>query len=107
MTDRLPSITDRLTKVWLTWFAVYMATGAYGMMQRRTSFFASTVDHVQWIWVKLLLLNIPLQIVLALTAIQLNNSRNVRARSLSTVVAVVVTTLIATHIVLSIAVHLS
>ena len=64
------SLVERLAMLWLAWFGVYMATGAFAMMQHRTGFFAGTVDLVQWGWFELVFLNIPLQLVLALAALQ-------------------------------------
>jgi len=105
MTDRGDaSLVDRLAKLWLAWFCVYMATGTFAMMQQRTGFFADTVDHVQWLWLKLLILNIPLQIVLALTALQLNRSSATGTRKAGNTIAVLNTVLIVLHIVMSIAV---
>jgi len=98
-------LVDRLAKLWLAWFCVYMATGAFAMMEHRTGFFADTVDHVQWLWVKLIILNIPLQIVLALTAIQLNKSSATGTQKVGNAIAVVNTVLIVVHIVISIAVR--
>ncbi len=96
---------NRLAKLWLGWFLVYMVTGAYAMTQKQTSFFAATVDHVDSLWIKLLFLNIPLQIVLALSAILLHKSPKIGLRNVCTVIAVVNTVLIALHIMISIGVH--
>ncbi len=99
------SLVDRLAKLWLAWFCFYMLTGAIAMAQHRTGFFADTVDHVQWLWVKLIILNIPLQIVLALTALQLNKSSATGTRKVGNTIAVINTALIVVHIVMSIAVR--
>ena len=89
MSDRAnASLVERLEKLWLAWFCVYMTTGAFAMMQQRTGFFADSVDQVQWLWVKLIFLNIPLQIVLALTAIQLNKSSAAKTRKVGNTIAV-------------------
>ena len=106
MTDRGNALlSERLAKLWLAWFCVYMATGAIAMMQQRTGFFADAVDHVQWLWVKLIFLNIPLQIVLALTALQLNKSSAQKTREVGNTIAVLNTVLIVVHIVISVAVR--
>jgi hypothetical protein len=106
MNDRADdSLVERLEKLWLAWFCIYMATGAFAMMQNRTGFFADALDHVQSIWVKLVFLNIPLQIVLALIANQLNRSHTTGARKTGNAVAVINTVLIVVHIVISIAVR--
>ncbi len=82
-----------------------MVTGAYAMTERKTSLFAATVDHVESLWIKLAFLNIPLQIVLALSAFLLHKSPKIGLRKVGTVIAVVNTVLIALHIVISIGVH--
>ena len=106
MTDREnASLVERLAKLWLGWFCIYMATGAFAMMQQRTGFFADTVDHVNWLWVQLIFLNLPLQIVLALTALQLNKSSAPNTRKLGNAIAVVNTVLIIVHIVISVVVR--
>ena len=99
------SLVDRLAKLWLAWFCFYMLTGAIAMAQHRTGFFADTVDHVEWLWVKLVILNIPLQIVLALTAGLLDKSSKTGTRKVGNTIAVLNTVLIVMHIVVSIAVH--
>jgi hypothetical protein len=99
------SVVSRLTNVWLAWFCVYMVSGAYAMMQNRTSFFAGTVDHVESLWIMLAFLNIPLQIVLALVASQLDKSSQIGMRKVGAVVAMINTGLIVLHILISVLVH--
>jgi hypothetical protein len=99
------SVVSRLTNVWLAWFCVYMVSGAYAMMQNRTSFFAGTLDHVESLWIKLVFLNIPLQIVLALVSSQLDKSSQVGMRKVGAVVAMINTGLIVLHILISMLVH--
>ena len=82
-----------------------MVSGAYAMMQNRTSFFAGTLDHVESLWIKLVFLNIPLQIVLALVSSQLDKSSQVGMRKVGAVVAMINTGLIVLHILISILVH--
>jgi hypothetical protein len=55
--------------------------------------------------VKLIFLNLPLQIVLALTALQLNKSSATGTRKVGKTIAVINTVLIVAHIVISIAVR--
>ncbi len=98
-------LVDRLAKLWLVWFCVYMLTGAFAMMQHRTGFFADTLDQVQWLWVKLIILNIPLQIVLALIALRLNKSSATGTRKVGNTIAVLNIVLIVMHIVVSITVR--
>jgi hypothetical protein len=99
------SVVARLNNVWLAWFCVYMVTGAYAMMQNRTSFFAGTLDYIESLWIKLFFLNIPLQIVLALVAFQLNKSSQIGMRKVGAVVAMINTGLIVLHILISVLVH--
>jgi len=99
------SLVERLARLWLAWFCVYMATGAFAMMQQRNGFFADALDHVQWLWVKLIFLNLPLQIVLALTSLQLNKSSAPKTRKIGNAIAVANTVLIAVYIIISVAVR--
>ncbi len=46
----------------LVWFVVYM------VLQGQDGFFAVTIDRVQSTWVKLLFLNIPVQLILTIIA---------------------------------------
>ena len=46
----------------LIWFVVYM------VLQGQDGFFAVTVDRVQSVWVKLIFLNIPVQLILTIIA---------------------------------------
>ena len=78
------SLVERLAKLWLAWFCVYMATGAFAMMQQ----------------------NLPLQIVLALTALQLNKSSSTGTRKVGNTISVINTVLIVVHIVISFAVRI-
>ena len=47
----------------LIWFVVYM------VLQGQDGFFAVTVDRVQSVWVKLIFLNIPVQLILTITKV--------------------------------------
>ena len=91
-----------LTRIWWAWFLVYMLLGALAMMGGGTSFLAATVDHVDSLWVKLVFLNIPLQIVLALSAnFCSRSSKSDREQRIGLGLAVVNTTLVLVHVVLS------
>ena len=102
----MPDETERrvefLTKVWLVWFAAYLVLGVRANMSGGTSFLAATVDHVDSLWVMLIFLNIPLQIVLALIASIFSRSPNSGSRRIGLGIAAVNTTLILVHLVLSI-----
>ena len=57
-----------LSKLWLAWIWTYLILGGIASMNGRTSFLAAAVDSPLPIWFKLLFLNVPLQIALALAA---------------------------------------
>jgi len=86
---------------WMLWFGAYgiLVTGAMGLP--RVERFAETVDHVDQLWVAIVFLNLPLQLILAMVAMMLWKAREARSRKVGTFVAVVNTGLILTHIVIS------
>lgn len=49
-------------RAFLVWFVVYM------VLQGQDGFFAITVDRVQSVWLKLIFLNIPIQLILTIIA---------------------------------------
>ena len=101
MPDETKRRVEIFTKVWLVWFSAYMVLGGRAMMAGGTSFLAATVDHVDALWVKLIFLNIPLQIVLALVANSLSHSSKPGSQRIGIGVAAVNVTLILVHLVLS------
>ncbi len=101
MADQIERRVEILARVWWAWFVVYMLLGARAMMAGGTSFLAATVDHVDSLWVKLIFLNIPLQIVLALVANSLSHSSKPGSQRIGIGVAAVNVTLILVHLVLS------
>ena len=101
MADDIERRVETLTRVWWGWFIAYMVLGGMATTNGRTSFLAATGDHVDSLWVMLIFLNIPLQMVLALSAIDLSRSPKSGRRRIALAVAVVNTTLILVHIVLS------
>ncbi len=101
MADETERRVEVLAKVWLAWFLVYMVFGARANMAGGTSFLAATVDHMDSLWVNLIFLNLPLQMVLALTALIF------RRRRIGLGVAVANTTLILVHVVLSLFVEVA
>jgi hypothetical protein len=105
MNQHTQPMVGRLAKVWVIWFCIYMLSGAFAMMQNRTSLFTETVDDVDSLWLKLIFLNLPLQIVLAIVAMQLDRSLRPGARRVGIFVAVITTVLIGLHVVISIATH--
>ena len=97
----LPSSPERVALDWLlraslAWLGVYLVE------QGLNGFFARTVDHIDNLWVKLVFLNIPLQILL--TVVILTCSRSVRPAALriGLVVGILNGVLILVHIVLSV-----
>ena len=101
MADQIERRVELLTRVWWAWFVVYMLLGTRAMMAGGTSFLAATVDHVDSLWVKLIFLNMPLQIVLALTAIICSRSPKLGRRRIGLGVAAVNTTLVFVHFALA------
>lgn len=80
----------------LVWFVVYM------FLQGNDGFFAVTIDRVQSTWVKLLFLNIPVQLVLTIIASYgLTKGRSPARTRIGLAVAIVNTVLIIVHIGLS------
>jgi hypothetical protein len=101
MADQIERRVETLTRVWWAWFVVYMFLGSMAMMEGGTSFLAATVDHVDSLWVKLIFLNIPLQMVLALSAVICIRSPRSGRRRIGLGVAAVNTTLILVHLALA------
>jgi hypothetical protein len=101
MADQIERRVEVLTRVWWAWFVVYMFLGSKAMMEGGTSFLAATVDHVDSLWVELIFLNIPLQIVLALSAVICSRSSKYGLKRIGLGVAVVNTTLVLVHLALA------
>jgi hypothetical protein len=81
----------------LVWFVVYM------FLQGDDGFFAVTVDRVSSTWVKLLFLNIPVQLILTIIAsLGLTKGRSPARTRMGLIVAIVNALLIIVHIGLSI-----
>ena len=81
----------------LVWFIVYM------FLQGNDGFFAVTADRVQSTWVKLIFLNIPIQLVLTIIASYgLTKGRSPARTRFGLAVAIVNTVLIIVHIGLSV-----
>jgi hypothetical protein len=102
MVDRIEKRVEFLTKAWLAWFGVYMLLGARASMAGETSFLAAAVDDVDTLWVKAIFLNIPLQLILALTGFLLCRSSKLGCRRIGFGVAIANTTLVFVHVVISI-----
>jgi hypothetical protein len=65
------STIESLSKFWLIWIWGYLILGGIASTNGNTSFLAAAVDAPLPTWFKLLFLNVPLQIALALTALAL------------------------------------
>ncbi len=87
----------RMSTFFLAWAFVYL------VLQGQDGFFARTVDEIDVLWVQLLFLNLPLQLVLALAVGGAALSNRERVQSVGLWVAGLNTILIAGHVVLSIA----
>ena len=90
---------------WGIWFLAYLGGGALAMSQGETGFFASTVDQVEGLWIKLLFLNVPLHLALALTAFMSSMVGGRVGTRVSLASAWSLTVLIVVHVGLSIAYH--
>ena len=85
-----------IVRAFLAWLLVYMVQGQDG-------FFARTVDRIDATWVKLLFLNIPLQILLTLVITVCAGSERPAVLKTGIWVGVVNGVLVLGHIVLSVA----
>jgi hypothetical protein len=101
MEDQIERRVEILARAWWAWFVVYMLFGARSMMAGGTSFLAATLDHVDSLWVKLIFLNIPLQIVLTLSAVICSRSPKSSRRRIGLGVAAVNTALVVVHLTLA------
>ncbi len=93
----------RLLTFWGAWFVVYFFLGALSLSNGETSFFAKTVDRIDQTWVKLIFLNIPLQLILMAVAVACLRAGRTDARRVGLVLATAVSLLIAVHVALSVA----
>ena len=85
-----------LVRGFLVWFVVYM------FLQGQDGFFAVTADSVQATWVKLVFLNIPLQLILTIIAsFGLTKGYSPARTRFALVVAIINAALIIGHIGLS------
>lgn len=100
--DSIARTTRWLTRLWFAWFVLYMVTGVYATQRHRTSFLAATVDKVESLWVVLVFLNIPLQIVVILAASLCASSKSGVVRRSALVLAWTATGLVLGHVALSI-----
>ena len=73
-----------LVRLWWAWALVYFATGAIAMMQGDTGLFARPVDEFESLPFKLVFLNFPLQMLLAIGAYALWDENNATRTALGT-----------------------
>ncbi len=59
---------ESLSKLWVIWIWGFLILGGIAKMNGKTSFLAAAVDAPLPFWFKMVFLNVPLQIALALTA---------------------------------------
>lgn len=59
---------ESLSKLWIIWIWGYLILGGIASMNGKTGFLAAAVDAPLPFWFKMVFLNVPLQIALALTA---------------------------------------
>ncbi len=86
-----------LIRGFLVWFVLYM------LLQGQDGFFAITVDRVQSAWVKIIFLNIPVQLILTIIASYgLTKGKSPVRTRFGLVIAIVNSLLIMVHVVLSI-----
>lgn len=84
-------------RCFLIWFVVYM------VLQGQDGFFAVTADRVKSVWVKLLFLNIPVQLILTIIAsFGLTQGKSPARTRFGLAVAIVNAILIVVHIGLSV-----
>lgn len=93
----------RLFQVWVIWAVLYVGPTLLSG-SGEPGFFAATVDSYEALWVKVVFLNIPLQLVLAVVALSLAQVRSREAQRMALAVGVVLTALIVVHVALSVAV---
>lgn len=87
--------------LWLAWFSVYGVSSFGGPGLPFVQMFSQTVDHVESFWVKMVFLNIPLQLVLSLLALLLWETKGPSARKIALGIAFLNTALILGHVILS------
>lgn len=98
---REASPIERLAFLWLLWFAAWFVLGAAGPAEGDSALLAGTVDRVDSLPVKLVFLNLPLQMMLALSALLTASSPYPTVRRVGAVLAIAVTLLILIHLVIS------
>ena len=90
-------VLNWLIRAFLAWIFVYL------LVQGQDGFFARTVDRIEALWVKLIFLNIPVQVLLTLAANVCAGSERPAALRVGLCLAALNALLISVHIILSVA----
>lgn len=89
------AMLEGLTKQWLWWFGAYFLLGGIAMTHGRTSFLAAPVDYSLPLWFKLVFLNVPLQLFLALVgAVMINRVAHLKWHYRATSAVAIATTVL-------------
>ena len=92
------SILLWLFRAFMVWIFIYI------FFQGQNGFFAVTVERVESAWIRFVILNIPLQLALAIVASWgLTDKASVAAVRFGLVIAIINTVLILAHITVSVA----
>lgn len=97
--DRSP--VEALARLWWIWFAAYFGSGIYANLNGTTSLLAGTVDRVETTWIALVFLNLPLQMMLAISALLVDRSPRRSLKRLAIGIGVTLSLLIVVHLILS------
>ena len=92
-----------MVQLWGLWLIFYFVGGLFALGNSETGFFASTVDRVESLGLQLLFLNLPLQLILMAVSLSAAQVGSRAAPRLSNVAAYLATTLVLSHVVLSLA----
>ena len=88
---------DWMIRAFLAWLFIYMA------LQGQDGFFARTLDRIESLWVELIFLNIPLQILLSFACAVCAGSRRPAVLKIGLWAGALNLVLILVHIILSVA----
>ena len=94
---------EYLSKIWIAWIWTYLILGGVMLANGRTSFLAAPVDQPLPSWFKLVFLNVPLQIFVALVAVVLlRRAGNGQPSRPAVWLSIATTTLIGVNLVVAI-----
>ena len=92
--------------LWGAWFLLYFGGGIWAQSRGETGMLASTVDHVESTWIRVIVLAIPLQLALVAVALTAAQGPSGSVRWTARASAYAATLLIAAHAAISIYVQL-